>query len=212
VLARRLGFSLVDTGAIYRCAAVAAQEQGLTIDDEARLSEVLDRMRLTFQVIGEQSRVFLDGRDVSAQIRTPEVSMAASKISAKPLVRKALLPLQRRLALEAQIGAVLEGRDVGTVVFPDADAKFFLDASAEVRARRRYEEMVHKGVKCSMAEVLADQATRDRDDASRQVAPLRAAADAIVIDSTLLPISDVVQAMERVVRERMRERATGELG
>ncbi len=210
VLARRLGFSLVDTGAIYRSAALAAQDQRLSIDDESRLIDVLERMKLNFQIIGEENHVFLDGRDVSAAIRTPEVSMAASKISAKPLVRKALLPLQRRLALEAQRGAVLEGRDIGTVVFPDADAKFFLDASPEIRARRRYEEIFQKGVERSMAEVLADQTKRDRDDAARQVAPLRAAADAVVVDSSLLPISEVVQAIEKVVRERMQETASGE--
>jgi cytidylate kinase len=203
LLARRLGFSLVDTGAIYRSAALAGESDRVRAEDESRLIELLERMRLEFQLAGDENRVFLNGRDVSAAIRTPKISMAASRISARPLVRKALLPLQRRLALEAKGGAVLEGRDIGTVVFPDADAKFFLDASPEVRARRRYEELLQKGMESSIADVLADQTKRDRDDAARKVAPLRPAKDAIVLDSSLLPISEVVQAMERVVRERM---------
>ena len=203
VLARRLGFTLVDTGAIYRSAALVAQSEGVGFEDESRLTELLDRMRLSFRMTGDDNRVLLGGRDVSAEIRTPEISMAASQISAKPLVRTALLPLQRRLALEAKHGAVLEGRDIGTVVFPDAEAKFFLQASPEIRARRRYEELFQKGVERSMADVLADQARRDRDDSLRQIAPLRPAEDAIVLDSSLLPVSEVVQNMERIVRERM---------
>ena len=203
VLARRLGFTLVDTGAIYRSAALVAQSEGVGFEDESRLTELLDRMRLSFRMTGDDNRVLLGGRDVSAEIRTPEISMAASQISAKPLVRTALLPLQRRLALEAKHGAVLEGRDIGTVVFPDAEAKFFLQASPEIRARRRYEELFQKGVERSMGDVLADQARRDRDDSLRQIAPLRPAEDAIILDSSLLPVSEVVQTMERIVRERM---------
>jgi cytidylate kinase len=203
ILARRLGFTLVDTGAIYRSAALVAQSEGVSFEDESRLTELLDRMRLRFRMTGDENRVLLGARDVSADIRTPEISMAASQISAKPLVRKALLPVQRRLALEAKHGAVLEGRDIGTIVFPDAEAKFFLQASPEIRARRRYEELFQKGVERSMADVLADQARRDRDDSLRQIAPLRPAEDAIILDSSLLPVSEVVQTMERVVRERM---------
>jgi cytidylate kinase len=203
ILARRLQFSLVDTGAIYRSAALIASGRGLSMDDESQLVELLERMRLKFQVGGDENRVFLDGQDVTAAIRAPAVSMIASRISAIPSVRKALLPLQRKLALEAEGGAVLEGRDIGTVVFPDADAKFFLDASPEIRARRRYEELFQKGVELSITQVLADQTKRDRDDSTREVAPLRPAEDAIVLDSSLLPVSEVVQAMERIVRERM---------
>ena len=122
------------------------------------------------------------------------------------MVREGLLGLQRRLALETPLGAVLEGRDIGTVVFPDADLKFFLEASPEVRARRRYEELFQKGGESSLEAVLADQTKRDRDDASRAVAPLRAAEDAIRVDSSGLPLSEVVQRLERTVRERMAAR------
>ncbi len=202
VLARRLGFTLVDTGAIYRSAALAALEHGIESGADNRLREVLEQMRLEFQPLADENRVFLDGRDVSDRIRTPEVSMAASRISADPSVRQALLPLQRRLALQAEPGCVLEGRDIGTVVFPDADVKFFLDASPEIRARRRREELLHKGIARSLEEVLAEQAKRDRDDSTRQVAPLRPATDALVVDSSLLSVSEVVARMEKIIRER----------
>jgi len=124
-------------------------------------------------------------------------------VSARPVVRQGLLGLQRRLALEAPVGAVLEGRDIGTVVFPDADLKFFLEASAEVRARRRYEELFRKGTDSSLDAVLADQTKRDRDDSSRALAPLKPAEDAVRVDSSGLPLSDVVQRLEGVIRERL---------
>ena len=206
VLARRLGFTLVDTGAIYRGAALVALEHGIETGENNRLRELLERMRLEFQPLGDENRVFLDGRDVSDRIRTPEVSMAASRISADPSVRQALLPLQRRLALQAERGSVLEGRDIGTVVFPDADVKFFLVAAPEIRARRRREELLQKGIARPLEEVLAEQAKRDRDDSTRQVAPLRAATDAMVVDSSKLSISEVVARMEKIIRDRWAEK------
>jgi len=206
VLARRLGFSLVDTGAIYRGAALVALEHGIETGENNRLRELLERMRLEFQPLADENRVFLDGRDVSDRIRTPEVSMAASRISADPSVRQALLPLQRRLALQAKRGSVLEGRYSGTVVFPDADVKFFLDAAPEVRAKRRREELLKKGIARPLEEVLAEQAKRDRDDSTRQVAPLRAATDSLMVDSSKLSISEVVARMEKIIRDRWAEK------
>jgi cytidylate kinase len=203
ILARRLGFQLVDTGAIYRCVALMAAREGVASDDDAGLQRLLERIRVRFQVVGEENTVFLGEEDVSAQIRTPEISMGASAVSARPVVRAGLLQLQRRLALQAGNGAILEGRDIGTVVFPDADLKFFLEASEEVRARRRFEELFQKGVERSLEEVLQDQRKRDRDDSSRQVAPLKAAEDAIRLDSSTLPLSEVVQTIERAVREKL---------
>lgn len=187
LLARRLGFSLVDTGAIYRCVALMAQREGIAFDDDAGLGELLGRVHIHFQVVGEENHVFLGGQDVSGEIRTPDISMAASQVSGRPVVRAGLLQLQRRLALESEKGAILEGRDIGTVVFPDADAKFFLAASPEVRARRRYEELFQKGVESSLDAVLADQTKRDRDDSARAVAPLKAAEDAVHVDSSSIP-------------------------
>ncbi|MFP2911136.1 (d)CMP kinase [Pyxidicoccus sp. 3LFB2] len=203
LLARRMGFALVDTGAIYRCVALMASREGIAFDDDARLGELLGRVRIHFQVVGEENRVFLGGQDVSGDIRTPEISMAASQVSGRPVVRAGLLQLQRRLALEAGKGAILEGRDIGTVVFPDADAKFFLEANPEVRARRRFEELFQKGVESSLEDVLADQMKRDRDDSARAVAPLKAAEDALRVDSSSSPLSEVVHSLEAEILRRM---------
>jgi len=196
LLARRLGLSLVDTGAIYRCVALAAGRAGIPLDDDAGLGALLPRLQVTFKVVGEENRVYLDGEDVSASIRTPEISMGASRVSGRPVVRDGLLSVQRRLALASERGAVLEGRDIGTVVFPDADVKFFLEANAEVRARRRFEELFQKGMESTLSDVLADQQKRDRADSEREVAPLKAAEDAVRVDSSSLPLSEVVHALE----------------
>jgi cytidylate kinase len=202
LVAARLGFSMVDTGAIYRAVALAATRRGVSLDDDARLAELLPAVDLRFAppaAPGGGQRVLLGEEDVSTEIRTPAMSLGASKVSARPVVRAGLLDLQRRLALApGNAGAVLEGRDIGTVVFPDADVKFFLTASAEERARRRHAELRAKGDPQSFEEVLADQLRRDRDDSQRAVAPLRPADDAIVIDTTGTPLGDVV---ERIVRE-----------
>src|SRR5215813_6122074 len=206
LLARRLGLSFVDTGALYRTVALSARRQGIAADDDPALAALLGRIRISFQSTGDENRVFLDGEDVSKEIRTPEISLLASAVSARPVVRDGLLGLQRRLALEAPVGAVLEGRDIGTVVFPDADLKFFLEANPEVRARRRYEEMFQKGSDSSLDAVLADQTKRDRDDSSRAVAPLKPADDSVRVDTSGLPLSEVVQRLERTIRERMASR------
>lgn len=203
ILARRLSFSLVDTGAIYRCVALQAAREGIAYDDDDALASLLSRIEVSFRVEGEENHVFLGGEDVSHDIRLPETSMGASAVSARPVVRAGLLELQRRLALAAPNGAILEGRDIGTVVFPDADAKFFLEANPDVRARRRFEELFQKGTERPLDEVLADQQKRDRDDSSREIAPLKAADDAIRIDSSSLPLSEVVQQLECAVRERL---------
>jgi cytidylate kinase len=206
LLARRLGFTLVDTGAIYRAVALSARRQGIGYDQDAALAELLARIQIGFQAVGEENRVLLDGEDVSAAIRTPEMSLGASAVSARKVVRAGLLQLQRRLALAAPVGAVLEGRDIGTVVFPDADLKFFLLARPDVRARRRYEELFQKGGESSLDEVLADQTKRDFNDASRAIAPLKPAEDAVQVDSSELPLSEVVRSLERQIRERMAAR------
>jgi cytidylate kinase len=207
LLARRLGLSFVDTGALYRTVALSARRQGIATDDDAGLADLLPRIRISFRAVGEENRVYLDGEDVSSEIRTPDISLAASAVSARPVVRAGLLGLQRRLALEAPVGAVLEGRDIGTVVFPEADLKFFLEANPDVRARRRYEELFQKGTESSLEAVLADQTKRDRDDASRAVAPLKPAEDAVLVDSSSKPLSEVVQQLERTIRAAMASRA-----
>ena len=209
ILARRLDFSLVDTGAIYRCVALSATRHGIALDDDQKLKDLLSTLKVSFKVVGEENRVFLGTEDVSGLIRTPEISMGASKVSSRPVVREGLLSLQRRLALAAEKGAILEGRDIGTVVFPDADAKFFLEASPDIRARRRFEELFQKGVESSLEDVLADQTKRDQQDSSREVAPLKAADDAVRIDSTSMPLSEVVRLLEKNVRERLAAHVSG---
>lgn len=206
ILARRLNFSLVDTGAIYRCVAFTALHRGIALDDDVQLEKLLSELKVTFRVVGDENRVFLEAQDVSSEIRAPNVSMGASKVSSRPMVREGLLGLQRRLALEAPQGAILEGRDIGTVVFPEADLKFFLDAKPQVRARRRFEELFQKGVDSSLEAVLADQTTRDKADSEREVAPLKAAEDAVVIDSSSMPLSEVVTFIENSVRARLPSR------
>ncbi|HEY8206120.1 MAG TPA: (d)CMP kinase [Myxococcaceae bacterium] len=203
ILARRLGFALVDTGAIYRCVALLASREGIPYDDDDQLRGLLGRIHVRFEVVGEENRVFLGEEDVTSAIRTPDISMGASAVSSRPVVREGLLGVQRRLALEAPRGAILEGRDIGTVVFPDADAKFFLEADESVRARRRFEELFQKGVDRSLDDVLTDQRKRDKDDSSREVAPLKAAEDAVRVDSSVLPLSEVVHSLERAIREKL---------
>lgn len=209
-VAARLGFALVDTGAIYRAVALAASRRGIAYDDDARLASLLPTLDVRFAppAAGEPAqRVLLGGEDVSHEIRTPPMSLGASAVSARPVVRAGLLELQRRLAVDAgNRGAVLEGRDIGTVVFPDADAKFFLTATPEVRARRRHAELAAKGVAATFEEVLADQIRRDRDDSERAVAPLRPAGDARVLDTSGTSLDDVVDALAREVEARLAAR------
>ena len=201
-LARRLGYSMVDTGAIYRAVALAASRAGIAWDDDTGLARVLDPPGLHI-AFGDDDIVFLGGEDVSAAIRTPEMSRGASVVSARPVVRERLLDLQRSLGRAAARGAVLEGRDIGTVVFPDATVKFFLPAADEARARRRHAELAGKGHEVELSDVLDDQRRRDRDDTERAIAPLKPAADAILVDTTGLDLDQVVERCFRAVRERV---------
>lgn len=192
-LARRLGYSLLDTGAIYRSVAVVAQRRGVELSNAAALAEVARQLDIRFELRGDDNRVFIGGEDMSAQIRTAEVSQGASKVSAHPPVRAALLDLQRRLAEGG--GVVVEGRDTGTVVFPTADAKFFLSATEQERARRRVAELRQAGVAADYEPTLAELRERDHRDASRDVAPMVPAKDAIIIDSSTMTIDQVVDSM-----------------
>jgi cytidylate kinase len=208
-LATRLGFAMVDTGAIYRTVALAASRSGIAFDDDAGLGRLLPAVRIRFEAAppgaeGGGQQVFLGEENVSEAIRTPPISLGASAVSARPVVRAGLLDLQRRLATApGNRGAVLEGRDIGTVVFPDADAKFFLTAADEVRARRRFLELQAKGDPQPFEAVLADQRKRDRDDSSRDVAPLRAAEDAVRVDTGHLSLDEVVAQLVAEVEARL---------
>ena len=201
-VARALSYRLLDTGAIYRAVALMSQRAGISWDDGEAVAKVARALEVDFRWDGEDNHVLVAGEDVSKAIRTPEISQGASKVSAHPPVRSALLELQQRLG--AQGGVVAEGRDVGTVVFPKAVAKFFLTASAEVRAQRRYDELLAKGAEVDLAATLAEMKARDERDSSREVAPLAQAEDAVALDSSNLGIDAVVDRILSEVRNRSR--------
>jgi cytidylate kinase len=201
LLADRLGYIHIDTGAMFRAIALSANRSGVRSDDDAGLAELCRRTDVVLQRGDGCCVVLLNGEDVSHAIRTPEISALTSQISARKPVRESLLKLQRRMG--AQGGVILEGRDIGTVVFPDAEVKFFLSASAEERGRRRYLELAAKGESITLEETVAAVVSRDENDEKREHAPLRCADDAIVIDSTRLTIEEVLETMENMVRERI---------
>lgn len=203
-VAARLGYSLVDTGALYRAVALAVQRRAVTWHDAPRIGEIAralaDARLLRFESgAGGDSRVLLEGEDVSSAIRDPEIGRGASIVSALPAVRDALLAMQRDAG--SQGGVVLEGRDIGTAVFPDAEAKFYLTASVDVRARRRASELSARGLPADLAEVRREVIERDERDSNRPVAPLSRAADAELVDSSTLEIDAVVEQIVRRVRE-----------
>lgn len=200
LLARRLAFVHIDTGALYRTVALQVIRQKVASADDAAVTAVLKSSRIEFRNDGERNRVFLNSEDVSDFIRTEEISQLASKVSALPGVRAGLLGLQRTLGNSG--GTVLEGRDIGTVIFPDAEVKIFLNAAVEERARRRSVELAARGQVVSEAQVLREMLERDRNDSSRAHAPLRKAEDAVEVDSTLLSVDQVLDLIERIIHER----------
>jgi len=201
-VAKDLGFVLLDTGALYRAVALAAKRGGVDVKDAGRAGALAEDLARRSAIRLEAERVTLDGEDVSREIRTPEIGMDASTVSAHPAVRKALLDMQRKAGEDG--GIVAEGRDIGTVVFPDAEHKFFLTASPEVRAKRRFEELVAKGQKVSEDETLAEVKRRDAQDEGRVVAPLKPAPDAELVDSSSMVIDSVVDLVLARVRARVR--------
>ncbi len=204
--AHRLNATMLDTGAIYRCVAYAAVNRNIATGDPGSLVEMIGETEIRFDSGSRENpagRIFLDGLDVTTKIRTPEISRAASEIAALPEVREALLELQRKQALQGEQGVmVAEGRDMGTVVFPDAPHKFFLSADPATRAERRYRELLEMGRATSLEEVLADQEQRDLRDRNRQTSPLRPADDACVIDSTKMTVEEVVDKILEKIEEK----------
>jgi cytidylate kinase len=196
-LAQRLGFEFLDTGAMYRAVALAALRAGIDPRDETAVAERLETLRLEMPPGG---RVLLDGEDVTTLIRSAEVTAATGPVADNPAVRRRLASMQRVLAANRDM--VCEGRDQGTIVFPDAACKFFLSADPLERARRRQREMAARGESVELEQVLRDQEIRDRRDAARDLAPMRPADDAVLLDSTRLGPQQVLEAMEAEVRHR----------
>lgn len=199
ILAKDLHFLYVDTGALYRAVGYHMLCKGVTPGDAAQVEPQLNGLDVALRYVDGEQHVFVNGEDVNAFIRTPEVSMAASAVSALPVVRRFLFDLQRDIA--AQNNVIMDGRDIGTVVLPQAGLKIFLTASAEARAERRYKELLEKGVATTYDEVLADMQKRDHDDETRAAAPLKAAEDAILVDSTAYTLDEVVARLKELVKE-----------
>ncbi len=201
LLAKRLGYVYIDTGAMYRAFGWKALKEGIDTKDESALAGLAGRTEVIIEKDNDNPRIYVDGRDVTDEIRTPEMGMAASDVSKSPAVRSRLLLLQRRLGERG--GVVMDGRDIGTVVFPDADIKFYLDASAEERGRRRFLELKAKGLDVELAEITRQIIERDEQDRSRALAPLRPAPDAVFIDSSSLSIEEVLSIMLDNIREKV---------
>ncbi len=200
--AARCGFIYVDTGAIYRTVGLAVRRAGADPHSEAAVAALLPDLSIRFDYGPDGTqRMFLDGEDVSAAIRTPEMSMYASAVSAHPAVRAYLLDMQRDMALKNSV--VMDGRDIGTVVLPEADLKIFLTASSEARARRRLAELAAKGDPSTYEEVLADMIKRDEQDSTRAAAPLRAAEDAVLVDTSDMTLEESIGRVCELVKERM---------
>ena len=198
-LADRLGYRYIDTGALYRGVAYEVKSQGVNPESETELTDLCRRLQLSFKTEAKGLRLYSGETDISDRIRTPEISMLASSVSAIAVVRAYLLDVQRDIGLRK--AAVFEGRDMGTVVFPEADVKFFLDASLTTRALRRYQELESESDQ-SLATVEKDMQRRDTNDSTRSLAPLKPADDAIVIDSTDLSVQEVVDRMLSRISEK----------
>ena len=193
LLAEQLGYVYIDTGAMYRAIGWKTKREGIEPTDEKKMAELCGRTEVSIRQLSKSAAFFVDGQDVTGEIRTPEMGMMASAVSKSPSVRARLLTLQRDLGKCG--GVVMDGRDIGTVVFPDADAKFYLDASAEERGRRRYLELKAKGLEVDLAQITQEIRDRDSQDSGRSIAPLRRADDAVLIDSTEMDIKAVLDKM-----------------
>lgn len=196
-LASRLGYLYIDTGAMYRAVALWAVRAGVAFDDGHRLEQLA--LSADIELAGD-ARVLLNGEEIGGLIRTPEIAQGASKVSAVPAVRRAMVLLQQRMGESASV--VMEGRDIGTVVFPNAQVKIYLDAEPRVRAERRYKELIGKGQTADLDHIEREILERDERDRNRADSPLRQAPDAVYFDSTGLGLDEVEEALLRIVRER----------
>jgi len=193
LLAKKLGLTYLDTGAMYRVIALESSERKIQSEDEHALAELCSLTNITFRQDADRQLVFSSDRDVTDAIRAPEISMLASHISALKSVRTALVELQRLIGSNG--GIVVDGRDAGTIIFPQARFKFYLDASIKIRAERRYKELIEKGLKIDYNILFDEIQKRDHDDSSRSIAPLKPAPDAVIIDTSLMTLEDVLEAL-----------------
>lgn len=199
-VAKKLGIVYVDTGAMYRACAVYALENGIDIEDE-KITPVLDKIKIDINYTPAGQKIFLNGKDVTERIREEDATIGSSKIAVIPSVRLKLVDLQRRLAESKSV--IMDGRDIGTYVLPNADLKIFLTASVAERAKRRYIEMLEKGMKCEINKVIEDIEFRDKNDSEREFAPLRQAEDAIYIDSSEMSFDEVCDKIYNLIKEIM---------
>jgi cytidylate kinase len=207
-LAKELGFTYLDTGAMYRALALKMLRQGIDPEEESRLAALVRQTEIDVQENGGRLKVLLDGVDVADFIRTPEVSQMASKVSARKIVRRRMLELQRAAAKKGDI--VAEGRDIGTVIFPAAEVKIYLDASVNERARRRFEELRAGGRQVSMEDTVRELTERDRRDSERDLAPLCRAPDALSVDSSALTADAVAESVMELIRLRLEKNSANQ--
>jgi cytidylate kinase len=201
LIGKNLNLINIDTGAMFRCVALKMKRNNINVEDEDKIKELLEDINIELKNIENTIKVFLDGEDVSNAIRTEEISKFASSVSTIPIVRTNLLELQRKVAEGKKV--IMEGRDIGTVVFPNADVKIYLDASAEERARRRLKQNEALGIESNYNQILQEIKIRDQRDSNREIAPLKKADDAIVVDSTNMSIDEVVSKIEAIVKEKL---------
>ncbi len=200
--AKELGYIYIDTGALYRTVGLNAMKKGADVNDpESVVATLTDDLKVELRFINGEQRMFLCGEDVSDKIRTPEASSAASKVSAVPEVRKYLFDLQKNLAKNNN--CIMDGRDIGTVVLPDAKVKIFLTASPEARSERRYKELIEKGMDVKYDDVLADMIKRDYDDSHRAIAPLKQADDAILADTSANTLEESIALIIKIIKENI---------
>ncbi len=199
--AKEFGYIYVDTGALYRAVGLFVKENGKDTTNEEQIKPLLEKLTISLKFIDFEQRVFIGERDVSSLIRTPEISMAASDVSAHPIVRDFLFNLQRDIA--ANNNCVIDGRDIATVVLPNANVKIFLTATPEERAKRRYDELIGKGQAVSYDEVLFDVKKRDEQDSNRKIAPLKPAPDSIIIDTTGYTLKKSIKLMIDTIKENI---------
>lgn len=198
-ISKRMGLINIDTGATYRSVALAAIRRGLTLENKKEIAELVDELNIEIKNIDGENRFFLDGEDVSKDIRSKEVTAIVSQVSSIVAVREKMAVLQRRLAEGKDV--IMEGRDIGTVIFPNANVKIYLDATVEERARRRFKENQEKGIDTTYEEVIENIKMRDENDKNKEVGALKVAEGAIIVDSTNMSIEEMTDVVEKIIKE-----------